>query len=121
MSLRTVRHIRSRITVVICAVGAIGLSSSPSAHQPPQDAPPGRDFVYVMTNDPVRNAIVQFRTGTDGRLTFKDRQATGGRGGTGNGVGAVDPLGSQDSLVINGDAFVTASARRSAATRSARH
>jgi len=28
---------------------------------------------------------------------------TGGLGGTGNGVGALDPLGSQDSLVLSGD------------------
>jgi 6-phosphogluconolactonase len=67
----------------------------------------GRDTgsaVYVMTNDPSRNAVLMFRRGADGQLTLVDRRATGGRGGTGNGVGAVDPLGSQDSLIANGDA-----------------
>src|SRR4051812_26864921 len=103
MSLTGVRKMCSRFTVLTCAAAAIALSSSPAAHQASHDAPPGRGFVYVMTNDPARNSILQFRNGTDGRLTLEDRQATGGRGGTGNGVGAVDPLGSNDSLVINGD------------------
>ena len=60
--------------------------------------------VYVMTNDPSRNAVLMFRRAANGQLTLVDRQATGGRGGTGNGVGEVDPLGSQDSLIANGDA-----------------
>jgi len=60
--------------------------------------------VYVMTNDPARNAVLMFRRDASGQLALVDRRATGGRGGTGNGVGNVDPLGSQDSLIANGDA-----------------
>ena len=60
--------------------------------------------VYVMTNAPSGNAVLMFRRNANGQLTLVDRQRTGGRGGTGNGVGALDPLGSQDSLVANGDA-----------------
>jgi 6-phosphogluconolactonase (cycloisomerase 2 family) len=59
--------------------------------------------VYVMTNDPSGNAVLQFHRAADGALTFTDRQSTRGAGGTGNGVGDVDPLGSQDSLIANGD------------------
>lgn len=63
----------------------------------------GAGFVYVMTNEPSGNAIVQFRRASDGRLMFVDREPTGGLGGTGNGVGNVDPLGSQDSLIVDND------------------
>lgn len=36
-------------------------------------------------------------------MTQVGATATGGAGGTGNGVGPLDPLGSQDSLVLSGD------------------
>src|SRR5262249_32302694 len=60
-------------------------------------------FVYAATNNPTANAIIQFSRGTDGSLTKMAQVPTGGRGGTGNGAGSLDPLGSQDSLVLSGD------------------
>src|SRR2546421_1188467 len=57
-------------------------------------------FVYVMTNQTTANSIIQYRRASDGSLTRLHEAATGGFGGTGNGVGALDPLGSQDSLVL---------------------
>jgi 6-phosphogluconolactonase (cycloisomerase 2 family) len=65
-----------------------------------QSSPIG--FVYVMTNNPVGNAVVQYRRAGNGSLTKVSQTPTGGLGGTGNGVGALDPLGSQDSLLLNG-------------------
>jgi hypothetical protein len=66
-------------------------------------------FVYVMTNDPAGNAVVQYGRAANGSLTKVSEAPTGGLGGTGNGVGILDPLGSQDSLVLSGDgAFLLA-------------
>lgn len=66
-------------------------------------------FVYVMTNSPAANEVIQYKRAADGSLTPASNALTGGLGGTGNGVGALDPLGSQDSLVLSGDgAFVLA-------------
>jgi 6-phosphogluconolactonase (cycloisomerase 2 family) len=59
--------------------------------------------VYVMTNDPTGNSVIHFQRSSSGRLRFVDEVATSGRGGTGNGVGDVDPLGSQNSLVLTDD------------------
>jgi len=65
-------------------------------------------FVYVMTNDPAGNTVIQYQR-SGGSLTQLSEAATGGLGGTGNGVGPLDPLGSQDSLVLSGDgSFVLA-------------
>jgi 6-phosphogluconolactonase len=57
--------------------------------------------VYVMTNRPDApgNSIEQFARAADGSLTHVTEVSTGGLGGTGNGAGALDPLGSEDSLV----------------------
>jgi 6-phosphogluconolactonase (cycloisomerase 2 family) len=59
-------------------------------------------FVYVATNDGSANSVVRYSRGNDGLLTPIDEVATGGQGGSGNGVGNLDPLGSQDSLVLSG-------------------
>jgi 6-phosphogluconolactonase (cycloisomerase 2 family) len=59
-------------------------------------------FVYVATNQPSGNMVIQYRRASDGSLTKASQVATGGLGGTGNGVGDLDPLGSQDSLVLSG-------------------
>src|SRR5947209_4011465 len=64
----------------------------------------GSGVVYVMTNDPAGNAVVQYSRAADGSLIRVSQTPTGGLGGTGNGVGPLDPLGSQDSLVLSGDA-----------------
>jgi 6-phosphogluconolactonase len=60
-------------------------------------------FVYVMTNEPAGNQIVQYSRSDNGSLKELRRASTGGTGGTANGVGSLDPLGSQDSLVLSGD------------------
>ncbi|HET6934041.1 MAG TPA: beta-propeller fold lactonase family protein [Candidatus Angelobacter sp.] len=60
-------------------------------------------FVYIATNQTTGNAVIQFARGGDGSLTKVSQVSTGGLGGAGNGVGALDPLGSEDSLVLNGD------------------
>ncbi|MGN6452750.1 MAG: lactonase family protein [Steroidobacteraceae bacterium] len=59
-------------------------------------------FVYIATNQPAGNTVVQFSRSPSGTLTRRAESSTGGRGGTGNGVGALDPLGSQDSLLLLG-------------------
>src|SRR5438270_690623 len=58
-------------------------------------------FIYVATNDPGGNVILQYNRAGDGSLTKISQSPTGGLGGTGNGVGNLDPLGSQDSLVLS--------------------
>lgn len=58
-------------------------------------------FVYVATNQPSGNQIIQYRRAATGLLTKVSQVLTGGKGGTGNGVGNLDPLGSQDSLILN--------------------
>src|SRR5437763_15181917 len=57
-------------------------------------------FVYIATNSTGGNAVIQYSRGNDGSLTKVSEAATGGLGGSGNGVGNLDPLGSQDSLVL---------------------
>jgi len=59
--------------------------------------------VYVMTNQPSGNTVIEYHRATNGLLRPSSMAPTGGLGGTGNGVGDVDPLGSQDSLVLSGD------------------
>lgn len=65
-------------------------------------AAPSDGVVYVATNQPSGNKTIQFRRASDGSRTKMNEVGTGGSGGTGNGVGALDPLGSQDSLVLSG-------------------
>ncbi len=62
------------------------------------DRPRG-GFVYVMTNQPAGNTVIQYERAPNGHLTMLDEVATGGLGF----AAAVDPLASQDALVANGD------------------
>jgi 6-phosphogluconolactonase len=55
--------------------------------------------VYVMTNEAADNAVIQFHRGKDGSLIQGPRVSTGGLGSG----GTLDPLGSQDSLVLAGN------------------
>lgn len=55
--------------------------------------------VFVMTNDVQKNEILAYQRLFDGRLTLKERFATGGRGSG----GTTDPLQSQGSLTISSD------------------
>jgi len=61
----------------------------------------GKGFVYIATNQPAGNTVIEYIRALDGSLTQASQAPTGGLGGTGNGVGNLDPLGSQDSLVLN--------------------
>jgi 6-phosphogluconolactonase (cycloisomerase 2 family) len=67
-------------------------------------------FVYIATNQPSGNMVIQYSRSSNGSLTKASQAATGGLGGTGNGVGALDPLGSQDSLVLSGSTIVVVNA-----------
>ena len=55
--------------------------------------------VFVMTNDTVKNEVIAYQRLFDGRLTLKERFATGGRGSG----GTTDPLQSQGSLTLSYD------------------
>jgi 6-phosphogluconolactonase len=55
--------------------------------------------IFVMTNDTVKNEIIAYEKLFDGRLTLKERFATGGRGSG----GTTDPLQSQGSLTLSGE------------------
>lgn len=63
-------------------------------------------FVYVQTNQPTGNTVIQYSRAGNGRLTKVSEVSTGGLGGTGNGAGALDPLGSEDSVVLDGTGSV---------------
>jgi 6-phosphogluconolactonase len=76
-------------------------------------------FVYVMTNNPNGNSVIQFSRASDGSLTKASQAATGGNGGTGNGVGTLDPLGSEDSLALGGSGSVLVAVNAGSGTLSA--
>jgi 6-phosphogluconolactonase (cycloisomerase 2 family) len=54
--------------------------------------------------------VIQYSRSSNGSLTKVSQAATGGLGGTGNGVGPLDPLGSQDSLFLSGSTIVVVNA-----------
>lgn len=58
------------------------------------------NFVYVMSNKASHNSVIQYQRAENGALVWGQEVLTGGRG---TGATAVDPLGSQDSLVLSGD------------------
>jgi 6-phosphogluconolactonase len=87
------------VLLAATAIAAFSMASPPLVRA----APPGRGgFVYVATNDPKGNSVIRFQRAENGLLTRRGETRTGGAGGTGNGVGALDPLGSQDSLILTG-------------------
>lgn len=53
--------------------------------------------VFVMTNDVQKNEVLAYQRLVDGKLTLKERFATGGRGSG----GTTDPLQSQGSLTLS--------------------
>lgn len=97
---RTMRIRSARLAHVIAVLALMAL---PGFRQSANAAPEASGFVYVMTNDPSGNAIRQYSRSKDGQLTLVDQESTRGLGGTGNGVGNVDPLGSQNSLILSSD------------------
>jgi 6-phosphogluconolactonase (cycloisomerase 2 family) len=62
---------------------------------------PGRNVVFVQTNESAGNRIVVFDRGHDGHLTPAGSYATGGNGGTASPGTESDHLASQGSLVYD--------------------
>lgn len=87
--------LRTIISFLVAVTFLPSIFSIPAAAQ---TGAPG--FVYVMTNQPTGNAIVQYRRSPDGSLTHLRTVATQG---SGYSTGSVDSLGSQDSLVLSSD------------------
>ena len=77
---------------------AVGISvPTRSFAQEPEDG--SRQAVFVMTNDANHNEVLSFLRAPDGQLLEGRHFATGGRGSG----GAIDPLGSQGSLLLSQD------------------
>jgi 6-phosphogluconolactonase (cycloisomerase 2 family) len=87
--------LRSIVFSILALVAALGWCSMSANAEDNDD-----NFVYLMSNKNPRNSIIQFRRANDGSLTRVREVATGG---SGTGASGVDPLGSQDSLVLSGD------------------
>jgi 6-phosphogluconolactonase len=87
----------SRIALSVVALGALVVSYSPSMKA--QDRQ-GVSFVYVMSNKSPNNSVIQYLRAQNGSLLWVREVLTGG---SGTGATGVDPLGSQDSLVLSGD------------------
>ena len=87
----------SRIAVLVVAVGSF--FAFYSLRLDAQDSQ-AENFVYVMTNNSPNNSVIQFLRGDNGQLTKLREVPTDG---SGTGATGVDPLGSQDSLVLSGD------------------
>ena len=109
MQLRNSRVILVSLIVLVCCTSVqVFASSTRSA-----------GFVYVMTNDPMGNKVIQFSRSSSGSLTKLSQASTGGVGGTGNGVGALDPLGSEDSLALASSGSVVLAVNAGSGTLSA--
>jgi 6-phosphogluconolactonase len=94
--------LRPLVFSILALVIAMGLCSLKANADDNDD-----NFVYVMTNKKPHNSIIQFRRANDGSLTWVREVATGG---SGTGATGVDPLGSQDSLVLSGDGHILVAA-----------
>ena len=86
---------RARTTLVVIALALALLW--PSVHAVAQKGNPG--FVYIMTNEASENSVIQYQRGADGLLRQLREIPTGGLGSG----GTLDPLVSQDSLVLSGN------------------
>ena len=86
-----------RIAVSVAALGSFLILYSLELNAEPAHLD---NFVYLMSNKSPHNSVIQFRRGSDGSLVWLREVATGGRG---TGATGVDPLGSQDALVLSGD------------------
>ena len=77
------------LVLVSCLSASLLLSGTAEARQD--------GAVYVMTNDRRANEIVVYERDSQGRLRENGRALTGGRGSG----GGIDPLSSQDSLLLS--------------------
>ena len=78
---------------------ALGIAATTALHAADNARTTVPSNVYVMTNDTTKNEVLAYERLFDGRLTLKQRIATGGRGSG----GTTDPLQSQGSLTLSGD------------------
>ena len=78
------------VVAVLCGLHGVKLSAEPLEE----------NFVYVMSNKTPANSVIQYRRAGNGSLI---RVAEVSTGGSGTGPTVVDPLGSQDSLVLSRD------------------
>ena len=91
---------KNKILGSLLIVGIVMVSAGNAAADGPQ--PWGESeagAVYTMTNSPDGNTVVIFDRAEDGLLTKTDSVSTGGKGSG----GGLDPLASQNSLVLSSD------------------
>lgn len=80
-----------KLILMLVALAALAPMGAIGGTLPPVGA------VYVMSNAPVANAIITFDRDVYGRLTLADSYWTGGLGSG----GGIDPLASQNSLILS--------------------
>ncbi|MBI3604832.1 MAG: beta-propeller fold lactonase family protein [Nitrospirae bacterium] len=91
---------KMKILGIALSVGILMISIFTAFAQGPQEAnEAAAGAVYAMTNAPDGNKIVIFNRDENGTLTKVGSESTGG---TGSG-GGIDPLRSQNSLILSGD------------------
>jgi hypothetical protein len=87
-SIGFVRQVASVGILVLILVVCFGFIPLAKAHRA------NGSVIYVMTNDPDGNTVIQYDRAPNGQLTWVAEVATGGLGF----AGGVDPLGSQDGI-----------------------
>ncbi len=91
-----VRFLKNYLVIATIAIFMAPLAAR-AAFTSPVATPTGA--VYAASNDVHRNTIAAYRRAADGTLTFIGLFSTGGRGSG----GTVDPLQSQNSLLLSPD------------------
>lgn len=92
------RHIARTIVLAAAATATVAAPAlADHGHHGHHDRHDRAAAVFVQTDASSGNAILSYRRGADGTLTFAGSAATGGNGGTAQGASA-DPLASQGSL-----------------------
>jgi 6-phosphogluconolactonase (cycloisomerase 2 family) len=84
-----------KLTVAVCLLAGSAFLSAPRALH----AEPNRGAVFVMTNAATNNQVIAYSRQEDGSLQWSGAFPTGGNGSG----GAIDPLHSQGSLILNAD------------------
>jgi DNA-binding beta-propeller fold protein YncE len=93
------RHLIRLVTIIAATATALVAGPAVLANAAPPTS--GADHaVFVQTDDPAGNSIVAYARHDDGTLTYSATYPTGGNGGRATGA-AIDPLASQDSLVLD--------------------
>jgi hypothetical protein len=87
----------------IAAIAVSGVSASPALaatrFRSPPWSPPNEPAVFVQTDNPAGNQVISYGRTPRGTLENPEAYSTGGDGAIASGS-AVDPLASQDSLVL---------------------